>query len=199
MPIRNTYVDEIIDIEDGLTEGVSQTGTAKLIRTEDSRSRTLVNRNYRFMIDAFTDKVSLERQREHEVSANGIFRGGSLTSEISTDIIFTSGDGFKVEESKNKNDYNALGMTEPLNQDFIINIEAMDNTQHPLKTQRESFKNQLKFALKPKLSGNVDLRLNRLNLRVIDKAVKSIKFFANLATSDQVKKVKDAFTRLGLK
>jgi hypothetical protein len=91
--------------------------------------------------------------------------------------VFTAGDTdpFKVDKVE-RTEYNALGMTEPLCQKYILNIEQLDDISHILKTDKETFRNQLLFALKPKLSGNVDLRLNRLNLRKIERVVKTIKF-----------------------
>jgi len=53
--------------------------------------------------------------------------------------------------------------------------------------------------MKPKLSGNVDLRLNRLNLRKIERIVKAIKFSKHLPIEDRVRKTKEAMGKLGLK
>lgn len=52
---------------------------------------------------------------------------------------------------------------------------------------------QCSFALKPKLSGNVDLRLNRVNLKKIEKVVREVKFIDNLKIADQVERVKQVF------
>jgi hypothetical protein len=49
--------------------------------------------------------------------------------------------------------------------------------------------------MKPKVSGNVDLRLNRLNLRKIERIVKAIKFSQNLPIEDRVRKTKEALVK----
>jgi hypothetical protein len=45
------------------------------------------------------------------------------------------------------------------------------------------------FALRPKFSGNVDLRLNQIDYRVIDNVISKIKFMEDLTLNDQIKKI----------
>lgn len=88
-----------------------------------------------------------------------------------------------ISNIENVKEYNALGLKDRQDQDFIINIDSFDNFNFT-KAQREHALKQCNFAMKPKLSGNVDLRLNRVNLKKIEKVVRDIKFIDNLKLPD---------------
>lgn len=79
----------------------------------------------------------------------------------------------------------AIGLREPHDQDFIINIDENDNYAL-IRKDNDHAKKQVAYALKPKLSGNIDLRLNRLNLRKIEKLIREINFFENGNIHDKV-------------
>jgi hypothetical protein len=85
-------------------------------------------------------------------------------------------------------------MKDRSDQDFIININSFDNFNFSRPMRKHVLK-QCKFALKPKLSGNIDLRLNRINLRKIEKGIREIKFIDNLKLVDQIDKVKHHFMK----
>jgi hypothetical protein len=53
-----------------------------------------------------------------------------------------------------------------------------------MKSDRDIIYKQLQFAIRPKFSGNVDLRLNRLNLKKIEKIISEVKFLESLSLHD---------------
>ena len=71
--------------------------------------------------------------------------------------------------------------------------------RHFTKKDAKPILKQIYFALRPKFSGSVDLRLNRLNLRKIDEIIDSIKFPETWTLQEQIEKSKNVFGRIGSK
>lgn len=61
---------------------------------------------------------------------------------IESTQVFTAGDTdpFKVDKIE-RTEFNALGMTEPLCQKYILNIEELDDISNILKTDKDAFRN----------------------------------------------------------
>jgi len=80
---------------------------------------------------------------------------------------YNSENAWKNLDQRERQNLNAIGMKQPSNQDYIHNVENL-LSRHLLKKELETIQKQINFGSRPKFSGSVDLRLNRLNLRKID-------------------------------
>ncbi|CDW73755.1 kelch motif family protein [Stylonychia lemnae] len=152
-------------------------------------------KKYHFSIDAFNDKIVMEKQNLQqspsvsriEISKLSLHHPNELKGRISN-ITNTQ----RLQDLRNYIDYH-----EPNGTELIKLIEKRANKSVPRERLNE-YRQIISYAQKPKFSGNADFKFNKIDFESFILALEQIKFFDDLESKAQLEKFRKQFIELNL-
>eukprot|EP00347_Sterkiella_histriomuscorum_P009141 403342363 len=152
-------------------------------------------KKYHFQIDAFKDKIVMEKK---ELNSNQSISKLDISyqvfdksprdefiEQISQRGSYEFGQRIKLDLSKSY-----LGIiSNTQNLDGLNNVDSYMNSNLN-KQKQQDFMSQLQFGLKPQFSGDIDAQFNKLNLHKFSEILTHIKFLEDLDAQTKVAKIK---------